>query len=71
MHLDGSADSLTVSTVTDVLAVLDGTARYFVISDLERSTYPPSTDLSSQRIEFPSDEISPDFADAAPDAYRR
>ena len=44
MHLDGSADSLTVSTVTDVLAVLDGTARYFVISDLERSTYPPSTD---------------------------
>lgn len=71
MHLVGSVDSLTVSIVTNVLLEVDGTARYFVVFDLERSTYPPSTACISQRIEFPSDEISPDFADASPDEYRR
>lgn len=61
IHLDGTdAPPLTVTMETSALDVLDGTPRYLVVSDLERMVYPPLTLLTSQRIEFPSEEVVPD-----------
>jgi hypothetical protein len=67
-HLDGMVKSLTVTIDTDVLLVLAGTPRYFVVSELDRNTYPPSTNLISQRIELPNEDIRPDDAVAAEEA---
>ena len=54
---------------TDVLEIFDGTPKYFVISDFDLITYPPSTLTISQRIEFPREEINPDDAVAALEKY--
>ena len=71
IHLAGIVESVIVTTDTEVLLVLVGTPRYFVVSDLERITYPPLTDLISQRIELPKEEINPDVAVAEDDVYRK
>jgi hypothetical protein len=71
IHLVGIVESAIVTTDTEVLLVLVGTPRYLVVSDLERITYPPLTDLISQRMEFPKEEINPDVAVAEEDEFRK
>ena len=68
IHLDGTEEPLlTVTMETPEFDVLDGTPRYLVESDFERITYPPLILLTSQRIEFPKDDINPDATAAEDD----